>query len=93
MKPSNLFPVLMLAVACHRSQPAQGPFERAGKGLDNAAEKTGDALKTAAEKTGEAAKKATHATGKAVRKVGQKIEGNGSENDDGAAGASSKPAP
>ena len=63
---------LLLASACHQNQQAEGPFERAGKHLDTAAEKTGGALKTAAEKTGEAAQSAGRATGKAFVKVGDK---------------------
>ena len=65
---------LLLANACRQHQQAQGPFERAGKHLDSAAEKTGSALKTAAEKTGEAAETAGHATGKAFEKVGDKLQ-------------------
>ena len=73
-----LLAVLALASACHRSQPAQGPFERAGQGLDTATDKTGQALSTAAEKTGKGLSTAAHATGKAFGKVGDKLQGNGS---------------
>jgi hypothetical protein len=62
-----------LATACHQNQQAEGPLERAGKHLDNAAEKTASALKLAAEKTGEAAGKAGCATGTAFGKVGDKL--------------------
>ena len=71
----HLLAVLVLASACHQNQQANGPFERAGKHLDTAADKTGTALKTAAEKTGEAVETAGHATGKALGKVGEKLQG------------------
>jgi hypothetical protein len=79
--------VLTLVGGCHGSREAEGPMERAGKHVDNAAEKTGHALGTAAEKTGEATKKAAHATGEAFEKVGKKLQG-----DDARAPASSAPA-
>jgi hypothetical protein len=69
--------VLLLSGACHRSEPAQRPFERAGHGLDTAADKTGRALTTAAQKTGKAVTKAGSATGKAFSKVGTKLQGKG----------------
>jgi hypothetical protein len=71
----HLLMILVLANACHQNQQAQGPFERAGKHLDTAAEKTGSALKTAADKTGQAVETAGHATGKAFGKVGDKLQG------------------
>jgi hypothetical protein len=78
MKRISLVLALLLVNACHRDQQAQGPFERAGKHLDSAAQKTGGALKTAAEKTGEAAETAGRATGKALGKVGDKLQGKAS---------------
>ncbi len=75
MRRIHLLAVLALASACHRSQPAQGPFERAGQGLDTAADKTGHALTTAAQKTGEGVSTAARATGKAFGKVGDKLQG------------------
>ena len=75
MKRVSLVLALLLANACHRDQQAQGPFERAGKHLDSAAQKTGGALKTAAEKTGEAAQMAGHATGRALGRAGDKLQG------------------
>ena len=79
--------VLTLVGGCHANGQAEGPMERAGKHVDNAAEKTGHALGTAAEKTGEATKKAAHATGEAFEKAGKKLQG-----DESRAPASSAPA-
>lgn len=42
------------AIGCH-PKPAEGPAERAGRSIDNAAGKTKDAAKDAAESTKEAA--------------------------------------
>jgi hypothetical protein len=70
---------LLSLSACHRDKDAEGPMERAGKGIDNAAEKTGDALEKAAEKTGDA-----------LEKAGKKIKG---EDAPPAASSSSAPAP
>jgi hypothetical protein len=64
-----------LLVGCHKNQDAQGPMERAGKHVDNAADKTKEGLKTAAEKTDEAAHKAVQATGEALGKAGDKLSG------------------
>ncbi len=61
--------------ACHRDQEAKGPFEKAGAGVDHAADKTGAALTTAATATGNALDKAGQATGKAFERVGQKLDG------------------
>ena len=66
---------LLLAVGCHDNKQAEGPVERAGKHVDNAAKKTGAALEKAAEKTDEAAHKAVTATGEAFEKAGQKLKG------------------
>ena len=66
---------LLLAAACHRDRDAAGPFERAGKGLDNAAQKTGTALEGAAQKTGTALEGAGQATGKAFQRAGDKLQG------------------
>jgi len=68
--------LLSLAVACHKNKDAEGPMERAGKHVDNAAEKTKEGLQKAAEKTDEAAHKAVHATGEAFEKAGQKLKSN-----------------
>jgi hypothetical protein len=72
-----LFPLLALslAVGCHRDHEAEGPVERAGKHVDNAAEKTGSALERAAQKTDAAAHKAVQATGEAFEKAGAKLKG------------------
>ena len=67
--------VLLLATACHKDKDAEGPMERAGKHVDNAADKTKAGLQKAAEKTDEAAHKAVHATGEAFEKAGQKLKG------------------
>jgi hypothetical protein len=67
--------VLALLGACHDHKHAEGPAQRAGKGLDKAAQKTGNALHKAAVKTDEAAHKAVHATGDAFEKAGQKLKG------------------
>jgi len=71
----RLLAALLLASACHQNQEAQGPFERAGKHVDSAAEKTGSALSTAAQKTGKAVETAGRATGKALGKAGDKLRG------------------
>ena len=65
----------LLLVGCHKHRDADGPGERAGRGIDRAADKTGDALHRAAVKTDEAAHKAVHATGEAFEKAGQKLKG------------------
>ncbi|HTM46812.1 MAG TPA: hypothetical protein VL137_17775 [Polyangiaceae bacterium] len=66
---------LLIVTGCHRSQDAEGPMERAGKGVDKAAQKTGQAVSKAASKTGTAIKKAAHATGNVFVKAGQKLKG------------------
>ena len=76
---------LLLLGACHDGKTAAGPGERAGRGIDRAAEKTGDALHKAAVKTDEAAHKAVQATGAAFEKAGQKLKGS--------PGATQTPAP
>ena len=68
---------LLLACACHRDRDAAGPMERAGKGVDTAAEKTGTALEGAAEKTGDALNRAGQATGRAFERAGKKLQGKG----------------
>jgi hypothetical protein len=78
--------VVAFAVGCHRDKEASGPMERAGKGVDNAADKTGTALKGAAKKTGEALESAGEATGRAFDKLGTRIGGDGKA----AGGAASK---
>lgn len=89
MKRTLIFSVVLaLVVGCHENKQAEGPMERAGKHVDNAAQKTGHALETAAEKTGEATKKAADATGAAIEKAGQKLKGN----DSGAPSSSAQPA-
>ncbi|HET9959680.1 MAG TPA: hypothetical protein VFQ61_34545, partial [Polyangiaceae bacterium] len=66
----------LLVAACHHdSRPAEGPMERAGRGVDRAAEKTGAALDKAAKATGKALGKAAHETGAAFERAGQKLEG------------------
>jgi hypothetical protein len=64
-----------LAAGCHKNKDAEGPIERAGKHVDNAAEKTGTALEKAAQKTDAAAHRAVEATGEAFEKAGQKLKG------------------
>jgi hypothetical protein len=64
-----------LALGCHHEQGAEGPMQRAGKHVDDAAEKTGKALEKAAEKTDAAAHRAVTATGVALEKAGRKLEG------------------
>lgn len=66
---------LPLAIACHKNKDAEGPMERAGKGVDNAAEKTGEAVKKGAEKTEEGVSKAVDATGEALENTGKKLKG------------------
>lgn len=75
MRRFSVLAALLLAGACQRGEPAQGPFERAGRGLDTAADKTGHALSTAAQKTGQAVTTAGHATGKALGRAGAKLQG------------------
>ncbi len=79
VKPLYSVVFCLLLTACHHDAPARGPFERAGAGVDRAADKTGHALSGAAKKTGEAVEKAGHATGKAFVKVGDKLSGKPSE--------------
>ena len=64
----------LLLAGCHRNKDAEGPIERAGKGIDRAADKTGDALHKAAVKTDEAAHRAVHATGETFEKAGKKLK-------------------
>lgn len=79
MKPVYSFIALLLVSACHHDRDAQGPFERAGAGVDHAADKTGHALDKAADKTGHALHKAGEATGRAFKKVGNKLDGTSDE--------------
>lgn len=81
---ATTFVTLAILAACHRDRDAAGPMERAGQGVDNAADKTGTALKGAAHKTGDALDTAGRATGNAFKKVGNKLSG------DNAGGSSSK---
>jgi hypothetical protein len=64
-----------LLAGCHKNREAEGPVERAGASVDDAAQKTGAALNKAAVKTDEAAHQAVTATGNAFEKVGQKLKG------------------
>lgn len=64
-----------LLAGCHKNKDAEGPVERAGASVDDAAQKTGAALHKAAVKTDEAAHKAVTATGNAFEKAGQKLKG------------------
>jgi hypothetical protein len=66
---------ITLLVGCHKHREAEGPAEKAGASVDDAARKTGDALHKAAVKTDEAAHQAVTATGKALEKAGQKLKG------------------
>ena len=67
---------LLVAVtaACHHDREAEGPAERAGRHVDNAATKTEKALDKAAQKTDAAAHKAVDATGNALEKTGNALE-------------------
>jgi hypothetical protein len=47
---------VLLVTACHHNREAGGPLERAGRGVDHAAEKTGEALGRAGAATGKAVK-------------------------------------
>lgn len=79
MKLASLFCLVpLLLLGCHKNKDAEGPIERAGKHVDNAAKKTGHALHTAAEKTDEGVHKAVNATGTAFEKAGQKLKGTSS---------------
>jgi len=63
-------PALLLA-ACFGAASAladEGPLERAGKAVDDAAEKTGHALEHAAEKTAEVVKETATRTGEGINK-------------------------
>lgn len=85
---------LFLFAACHHDHGAAGPMERAGKGVDTAAEKTGTALEGAAEKTGEALTTAGHATGRAFERAGDKLQGKSSTSSPaGSASGAAKPPP
>ena len=46
----------LLATACHNDRQAGGPLERAGRGVDTAAQKTGQALERAGDATSKAFK-------------------------------------
>ncbi|HEX4476996.1 MAG TPA: hypothetical protein VH142_18025 [Polyangiaceae bacterium] len=83
MKTWSVVLALLLLGGCHRDQDAKGPFEKAGEGLDTAAEKTGTAVKGAAKATAEGATTAVHATGHAFKKVGDKLSGSDSKSDGG----------
>ena len=48
---------LAAATGCKKDKPAQGPMERAGQAVDNAARDTKNAVKDGAENAGDAAKK------------------------------------
>ena len=74
----SVLAVLLLVSACHHDRDANGPFERAGKGVDNAAQKTGDALGRAGEATGDALERAGNATGKAFKGAGTDLGVRGS---------------
>lgn len=67
--------LLGLCIGCHKNKDAEGPMERAGASVDNAAEKTGAALHKAAVKTDEVAHEAVTTTGNALEKAGQKLKG------------------
>jgi hypothetical protein len=41
------------ALACHKEKPAEGPMERAGKSVDQAAHDTKEGVEDATEKAGE----------------------------------------
>lgn len=47
---------VLLVTACHHDREAGGPLERAGRGVDRAAQKTGEALGRAGAATGKAVK-------------------------------------
>lgn len=70
----SLFLLVALTAACHHDRDAEGPAERAGKHVDNAAAKTEKALGKAAQKTDAAAHKAVDATGTALEKTGNALE-------------------
>ncbi|MET0794093.1 MAG: hypothetical protein ABW061_21405 [Polyangiaceae bacterium] len=48
--------LLLLGTACHNDREAGGPLERAGRGVDKAAQKTGQALGRAGDATTKALK-------------------------------------
>jgi hypothetical protein len=73
----HAFPLALLVAltgACHHDRDPEGPAERAGKHVDNAAAKTEKALDKAAQKTDAAAHKAVDATGRALEKTGDALE-------------------
>jgi hypothetical protein len=82
VKPIHCLVVLPLLLACRHNHGDRGPMERAGAGVDHAADATGRALSGAARKTGEALDKAGHATGKAFQHAGDKLSGHGSDSGD-----------
>lgn len=55
---------LLGLAACGRNSKGEGPMERSGKAVDNAAEKTGETVKEGVEKTGEG-----------VENAGEKMQG------------------
>ena len=52
----SVLAALLLVTACHHDRDAGGPLERAGRGVDNAAQKTGEALGRAGDATTKAFK-------------------------------------
>lgn len=55
MTKTALYPVIALAaIVIAACQPAEGPAERAGKAVDNAAQKAGDQIEKAGDKVKEA---------------------------------------
>ncbi len=52
----SVLAALLLITACHHDRDAGGPFERAGRGVDHAAQKTGKALGRAGDATTKAFK-------------------------------------
>lgn len=55
--------MLLFITACGENAEGEGPMERSGKALDEAAEKTGEAIKEGTEKVGEG-----------LEKVGEKLQ-------------------
>ncbi|MES1178099.1 MAG: hypothetical protein ABUL62_27495 [Myxococcales bacterium] len=52
----SILVALLLVTACHHDREAGGPLERAGRGVDHAAQKTGQALGRAGDATTKAFK-------------------------------------
>ena len=70
-------PCVLALWACRKegSYNAEGPMQRAGAWVDNAAVKTGQGVTVAAQKTGEGMQGAAQATATGMENVGHTVQG------------------